>query len=229
MHDKFWLFDAETLWTGSTNITHSGIYQQNNNVIVIHNREVALMVENQFKDMWVGGLGARSSKSTVEKQSAQVAGTSIQVYFAPEDQVINHLIPLVQGAQESIRFMAFAYTQDDLAAAMLERAHAGVDVAGIFERTGSETEFSAMPRLYCAGVPVRQDGNPAFLHHKVIVIDQEIVITGSLNFTDNANQSNNENVMVVYNQEIARLYLAEYDARWAEALEPEPGKMYCEK
>jgi phosphatidylserine/phosphatidylglycerophosphate/cardiolipin synthase-like enzyme len=32
MHNKFWIFDGQTVWTGSTNITQSGVFKQNNNV-----------------------------------------------------------------------------------------------------------------------------------------------------------------------------------------------------
>ena len=72
---------------------------------------------------------------------------------------------------------------------MLERAKAGVTVTGIFETRGSETDFSDLGLLFCAGLPMRQDGNPGTFHHKVIIIDEKIVITGSLNFSDSCNPS----------------------------------------
>ncbi len=117
---------------------------------------------------------------------------------------------------------------DDLGAAVLARAEAGVDVKGIFETRGSETEYSEMGTLYCAGVPVRQDGNSRTFHHKVIVLDDETVITGSLNFSDNANSSNDENVIIVTHGEIAAQYLQEFERRWTEAAAPELADMSCE-
>jgi phosphatidylserine/phosphatidylglycerophosphate/cardiolipin synthase-like enzyme len=84
-----------------------------------------------------------------------------------------------------------------------------------------------MPGLYCADVPVRQDGNPGTFHHKVIIIDDEIVVTGSLNFSNNADDSNDENVIIIANKDIAALYLQEFDRRWAEAEEPDPADMGC--
>jgi phosphatidylserine/phosphatidylglycerophosphate/cardiolipin synthase-like enzyme len=123
--------------------------------------------------------------------------------------------------------MAFSFTQDDLGAALLARAEAGVDVMGIFETRGSETEFSELPALYCAGLLVRQDGNPGTFHHKVFIVDGEIVVTGSLNFSENADDSNDENVVVIGNSDIAAQYLAEFERRWAEAEEPDPADMNC--
>ncbi len=52
MHDKFWIFDNNTVWTGSTNITQNGNFRNNNNVIVVENAEVAAIYENEFSEMW---------------------------------------------------------------------------------------------------------------------------------------------------------------------------------
>ena len=81
--------------------------------------------------------------------------------------------------------------------------------------------------LYCEGVPVRQDGNPGTFHHKVFVIDGKIVVTGSLNFSDNADDSNDENVVVITNGDIAAQYLQEFERRWREAEAPERADMQC--
>ena len=76
-------------------------------------------------------------------------------------------------------------------------------------------------------MPVRQDGNPGTFHHKVIVIDGKTLVTGSLNFSENADDSNDENVVVINNSDIAAEYLKEFDRRWAEATEPEAAKLGC--
>jgi phosphatidylserine/phosphatidylglycerophosphate/cardiolipin synthase-like enzyme len=227
MHNKFWIFDGQTVWTGSTNITVNGIFKNNNNVIVIDSPALAAIYEREFDEMWNGGEFGPTSTSTVDDQTATVDGTPIQVLFAAEDDVAERLVPLIEGAQNSIRFMAYSFTHDDIGAAVLARAQAGVDVMGIFETRGSETEYSELPALYCAGVPVRQDGNPNTFHHKVFVIDEKTVITGSFNFSKNADESNDENVIVVTHGDIAAQYLQEFERRWAEASAPEAADMNC--
>lgn len=74
---------------------------------------------------------------------------------------------------------------------------------------------------------MRQDGNPGFLHHKFIVVDERIVITGSMNYSTNAEESNDENVLVIDNAEIARLYLQEFERVWNLASDPAPEKFPC--
>jgi phosphatidylserine/phosphatidylglycerophosphate/cardiolipin synthase-like enzyme len=123
--------------------------------------------------------------------------------------------------------MAFSFTNDRLGSAMLEMAGQGVGLQGIFETRGSETDFGELSRLACAGYEMRQDGNPGALHHKVIVIDGRIVVTGSLNFSDNANQSNDENVMIIENPQIADRYLQEFSRRWREAAPPDSSVLNC--
>jgi phosphatidylserine/phosphatidylglycerophosphate/cardiolipin synthase-like enzyme len=226
MHNKFWIFDGETAWTGSTNITKSGIFDQNNNTIVIHSPEVAAIYEREFEEMWDGKYGPKSP-STVDQQSVTINGTPIQIYFSPEDKVMSHMIPYVSSAQSNIRFLAFNFTDDSLAKAMIDRANAGVDTAGIYEKTGSETDSSEMKTFYCANVPVRQDGNPRFLHDKIIVIDNHIVISGSFNFSSNATENNDENVIIVDSPEIASLYMQEFDRLWSIATDLDPARFPC--
>ncbi len=227
MHNKFCIFDGKIVWTGSTNITVNGNFRNNNNVIVIDNPDVAAVYERQFAEMWAGDFGP-DSPSDAEQQVVKIARTPIQILFSPEDGVIDHLIPYIQGAEKSIRIMAFSFTHDDLEAAVMERFKAGVDVKAIFETRGSETEYSALPKFFCAKIPARQDGNPGTFHHKVIIVDDRILITGSLNFSNNADESNNENTLVITRADIARLYLREFERRWAEATDPERAAMNCQ-
>jgi phosphatidylserine/phosphatidylglycerophosphate/cardiolipin synthase-like enzyme len=227
MHNKFWIFDREWVWTGSTNITVNGIFKQNNNVIAIRSTRLAEVYEREFDEMWNGQFGPRSP-STVDQQSVTVNNTPVTALFASEDGVVVRIIPYVENAQSSVRFLAFSFTDYPLAKAMIDRASAGVDVAGVFEKVGSETEFAELRTLHCAGVPVRQDGNPSFLHHKLVIIDERIVITGSLNFSTNAETSNDENVIIVDNPEIAALYIQEFERVWAQGSEPDPTKISCD-
>lgn len=226
MHNKFIVFDQEIVWTGSTNLTSNGIFRNNNNVIVIRSPTLASFYEDEFAEMWAGQFGP-SSPSTARNQEIIIQGSHVRVLFAPEDNVVDWLVPIIQRADSSIRFMAFSFTDDVLGEAILSRAESGVDVAGIFETRGSETEFSELTNFYCAGLSVRQDGNPGIMHHKAIIIDSKILIAGSFNFSVNANEANDENVILISNPEIAAKYLREFNRLWREAKDPKPGDLPC--
>jgi hypothetical protein len=103
-----------------------------------------------------------------------------------------------QDAEESVLFLACPFTDDDLGMAMIEEAGSGVLVLGVLEKslalsnTGGEYEA-----LLENGVYVRRDGNPGSMHHKVIVIDKRIVVTGSYNSSSNARMRNVENTLII--------------------------------
>jgi phosphatidylserine/phosphatidylglycerophosphate/cardiolipin synthase-like enzyme len=190
------------------------MFENDNNAISIESPELASIYEREFSEMWSGRFNAKSP-SDPDSQIVAVGGTRIQALFSPEDSVMSRIVPIVAAAKESVRIMAFSFTHEDLGAALLGRHAAGIDAAVIFETRGSETKSSQLPRLAQAGVPLRQDGNPSSFHHKVIVVDSRIVITGSLNFSANADESNSENTLVIDNGEIAALYLKEFERCWA--------------
>jgi phosphatidylserine/phosphatidylglycerophosphate/cardiolipin synthase-like enzyme len=227
MHNKFWIFDKQVVWTGSTNITVNGIYKQNNNVLVIRSTEIAFIYEREWEEMWAAQLGPRAL-STISSQWAILDGTPIQILFSAEDHAVSNLIALVNDAQTSIRFLAFSFTDYPLAQAMIDRAAAGVDVQGVFEKFGSNGIRSELKTFWCAQVPVRQDGNGSFLHDKIIIIDNAIVVTGSLNYSSSADDENEENVVILENAEIAALYLQEYQKIWNQARDVEPNTFTCE-
>lgn len=227
MHNKFWIFDGLVLWTGSTNITKNGIFVQDNNAIAFQSPELATIYEREFQEMWDGKFGPKSP-SQLSEQSVVINGTPVQVIFTSEDPAIEPaIIPLVKSATKSIRFLAFSFTDYPLAKAMIDRAGQGVDVSGVFDSTQSGGEGAELGTFVCAGVPVRLDGNPQFMHNKIIVVDSRYVVTGSLNFSTSAETSNDENVIIIDNPDIAKLYMDDFDRVYGVGKDPDPSKITC--
>jgi len=228
MHNKFWIFDGLVLWTGSTNITENGVFVQDNNTIIFQAPELATIYEREFQEMWDGQFGPKSPSQLAE-QSVVINGTPIQVIFTSEDPALETaIIPLINSATSSIRFLAFSFTDFPLANAMIQRMQQGVDVAGVMDKTQAGGQGAELGTLFCAGVPVRHDGNKQFMHNKVIVIDERYVITGSLNFSTSAEESNDENVIIIDNPDIARLYMQDFERVWNVGTDPDPAKITCQ-
>jgi phosphatidylserine/phosphatidylglycerophosphate/cardiolipin synthase-like enzyme len=226
MHNKFMILDQQVVWTGSWNYTVNGTYRNNNNALVLRSQRAVRAYQTEFDEMFERGeFGARSTEGTA---TFSQDGTPVKIVFAPEDDVVGAIVEELGRAQRDIRFMAFSFTQDDIGDAMRQLGAEEVTVQGIFEVRGSETEFSEMPPMYCAGFDVRQDGNPFALHHKVIIVDDTTVLTGSFNFSANATESNDENLVIIRDPDLAALYLTEYERRFAEASPPDPADIECE-
>jgi phosphatidylserine/phosphatidylglycerophosphate/cardiolipin synthase-like enzyme len=211
MHHKFVVIDRLEVWTGSMNFTVNGAYRNDNNLVRIRSSRLAESYLVEFEEMFVDDLFGAASPADTPHQALQVEGTPIEVYFSPDDGTAARLLALIAGAQERVEFLAFSFTSDELAEALLGRALAGVEVAGVMEErqfhSNVGTEYG---RLRSAGLDVHLDGNPDSMHHKVIIIDGEIVITGSYNFSASAENRNDENTLIIHDPAVAALFQAEF-------------------
>jgi phosphatidylserine/phosphatidylglycerophosphate/cardiolipin synthase-like enzyme len=219
MHDNFLIIDGKTVWTGSWSYTEKGTYQNNDNALVFEAPEVVALYQHEFNQMFEEKqFGPRSPSSP--KNEVVAAGIPAAVYFSPHDDVQPVLKDLFNKAQTSIKFLAFSFTDDDYSNTLQQVINRGIPVDGIFETSGSDNSVSEFKTLFCAGAKVRTDGNRFLLHHKVVVIDEKIVITGSTNFTLNGLRENNENTIIIQDTALAKVYLEEFKRLWSETKEP---------
>jgi phosphatidylserine/phosphatidylglycerophosphate/cardiolipin synthase-like enzyme len=213
MHHKFIVIDERYVWTGSYNTTYNGAYRNNNNVIFIDSVPLAYNFTQEFRDLFLDPQGKKSAGAFIAYPKIALAdGMQIFTYFSPGNDTISPLLKEINAAEKSIHFMAFAFTHDMLGNAMRDRFASGVDVRGVFEKRQTDNPYSEYEAMKKAGLPVVLDSNRGDMHHKVIVIDAETVITGSYNFSKNAEKRNDENLLIIKgNREIAAAYLAEFE------------------
>ena len=220
MHNKFIVIDGRYSWTGSFNTTDNGAYKNNNNAIFIDSFTIAKNFETEFEEMFIlKKFGSRSPENIPNPVVRMPDGTEIKTLFSPENNVDDAIIAELNKARQSIFFMIFSFTHKGIGQAMIDKHRAGVDVRGIFEKRGSDTSYSQYPKMKNIGIPVKQDTNRWILHHKVIIIDGETVITGSFNFSNNAAKTNEENVLIISgNRAIAQTYLDEFARVYGESI-----------
>jgi phosphatidylserine/phosphatidylglycerophosphate/cardiolipin synthase-like enzyme len=230
MHNKFIIIDGREVWTGSLNYTENGVYRNNNNLIRLTVPELVANYTTEFEEMFLeASFGPTSPLNTPYDHITTADGVRIENYFASEDDaIIEHIRAQVARAETSIHIMIFAFTEDSLGETVLERAASGVEVQGIFDSLGANTQYSLCPVMLNQGIDVRLDSNPKIFHHKVIIIDGSTVVTGSFNFTANAVESNDENLLIIHDPAVAELYEAEFAARWQEARLPVGGECLAE-
>ncbi len=225
MHDKILIIDSKVLFMGSWNMSYNDTYRNNNNLLEITDPTLIANYQAKFNELFVDKQFGTHAKIGSQTQQLTIGGTKVLNYFSPVDDVMDKLVGLVNGAQKSVRFMIFTYTDANLASAMIARYKAGVDVAGVIENRGASQ--GALVPLACAKVPVKVDGNKYTMHHKVIIIDNSIVITGSFNFTKSADTANDDNVLVIYDPAIAQQYVDEFNRINGVAKDPNPTDLTC--
>lgn len=218
MHNKFFIIDRNEVWTGSMNPTLGGAFYDNNNLVRIKSSEVAALYEDEFEEMFVDMAFSRGSMEKTVNNLLTIDSTLVEVYFSPEDGTAHRIVELIENADESVYFLAYAFTADDIAAAMISQASSGLDVAGVMDleqyRSNIGTEYK---RLLSGGVDVYLDENSGLMHHKVIILDEHIVITGSYNFSASAEKKNDENTIIFHNSNIAAIFLEEFRRVYNEA------------
>ena len=108
--------------------------------------------------------------------------------------------------------MAFVFTQDQLGEAIRHRHESGILTEGVFDERAVNTLGSEYAKFIDIGIKIKVDKGAGVMHHKVIIIDEGTLITGSYNFSRNAERHNNENLLIIKgNSDIARAYIDEYD------------------
>ncbi len=207
MHDKFMIIDQKVVWTGSCNYSYYAFYCNNENLVKITSSKIAKVYEDEFEELL----------QKKYKEKAYISDV-LEIYFSPEDDFEQRLLSLIDNAKESIDFLAFAFTNQAIADALLQKQAQGIIVKGVFDKKqNSYQKSSKYDYLLKEGLTVKLDGNKFTLHDKVFIIDHHIVVTGSYNFTIKANDTNNENSIVVNNIEFAQRYEEEFQKIYATA------------
>jgi phosphatidylserine/phosphatidylglycerophosphate/cardiolipin synthase-like enzyme len=218
MHDKFMVIDRSEVWLGSMNFTDSGTYDDNNNMIRILSTKMGENYSKEFEEMFLDNLFGPDVLAETPNPTITLDDTRIDTFFSPDDGVVNNLAGVLNNADESIYFLAFSFTSNELGDIVREKDAAGLKIRGVMEAeqvsSNQGTEYDPFKQ---AGVNVRLDGNEGQMHHKVFIIDEKIVAFGSYNFSQSAEESNDENILFVYNEAIAREFIKEFERVWEQA------------
>ena len=231
-HNKFAVIDNKYVFMGTGNMTDSGFLRNNNNYLIIESESLAGVYTKEFEQMFYGRYGAKKAPFT-SNFNHQVDFTPMEIYFSPYNgqDAMDRIIKLVNEARHEIQYMIFAFTHDELDTALIRAARRGVLVRGIHDSTFIRGVSEEAPRLYSAGlnIPtgpfVREDGNEhtaimgvsshgGKLHTKSIIIDGQIVCTGSFNWSTNAVENNDENMLVVHSALVAHELQQQWEKAW---------------
>ncbi|MBR9691170.1 phospholipase [Candidatus Woesearchaeota archaeon] len=210
MHNKFCIIDDKII-SGSFNPTFNGAEKNNNNMIVIKSKVLAGNYEDEFDELWNGEFGKGKK---VENPIVYLNGSKIENYFCPEDECGERIEEALEEAKKSIHFLVFSFTHTGIANEIVMRMYAKVDVKGVFEKRGTGSQYSRYRLMDFQGADVRKDNNSGVMHHKVFIIDNKTVITGSFNPSKNADTRNDENILIIHDKEVAEIFLNEFKFIW---------------
>ena len=215
MHNKFFIFDNQKVWTGSANITSTDLSEYNSNyAILIDNLEVAKIYKQEFEQMFNSNF--HKFKNKIQKGKIEHSkNTKIEVFFSPKDNIIeNKIIPVIKSAKEYIYIPMFFITYKGIQESLINAHYRGVEIKIIGDATNARTKHTIHRELRKVGIKAKTENQAGKMHAKTMIIDDEISIIGSLNYTKSGNKKNDENIVVIYNKDIAKYLKSTFLYTW---------------
>ncbi len=201
MHNKFCVSENKVI-TGSANPTYRGFHVNPNNIVVVHSKAIAENYRREWEEL-------KSPKERpTENPLVNLSGIYIENYFCPEDNCEEEVLEEMRKADDTIHFMLFSFTADKIGDYLIKT---DVRVKGIMESFGLN-KYSEYEKLIEAGIEVKLDRNDRNVHHKVFIIDNRTVITGSYNPTKSGTTRNDENILIIHSKKVAGAYQREFQS-----------------
>jgi len=159
---------------------------------------------------------------SAEPQPAEI----LAIYFTPPAGSAGGLIKHIDASKKTIKVMAYGFTAIPLSEALVKAHRRGVKVQLLQDEKSAGNNSDAVNQLIAAGIEVRSDGKHAIQHNKVMLLDDDIVITGSYNFTKSAEVRNAENIIILKSAYAAKRYADNWVAHWGhgEEVSEKPSK-----
>ncbi len=225
MHNKFIIRDGKTVWSGSGNFTIGGLHLQDNNYFVIESPKAAAAYQQIFD-----GLKQISHGPAITPSSLTLGDVKLTIFSSTQAKEVEGIetdvVKALKGAK-TVRIMAMLISDPGILQALFDLRKQ--DIKGVLDPHEMKQvmkpphgQSHVDPKLFwfANGDPrfvaalshafSKNDQND-FMHNKVMVINNKTVVTGSYNFSENA-ERNDENMVIIESPVIAAAYTRYFDA-----------------
>lgn len=145
--------------------------------------------------------------------------------FSPKGGTQQAIVKRIDRAKVSVHLAAYSFTAQPIADALLRAKLKHLDVQVILDKSWQTESPKVEKFLVESGIPVAIDGKHAIAHTKIIIIDGKLVVTGSYNFTGQAENSNWENTVFIPSKALAAKYEADFAVHLAHSVSAMLGKL----
>ena len=215
MHNKFYIFDDSAVITGSANLSPSDMSGFNtNSAVAVDSSQIAGIYKKEFEQMFNNKF--HTQKSPIGGGDNIKIGTSIvSVYFSPQDKItVNYILPLIRSAKKYIYIPAFLITDKWMADELVAAKKRNVDVKIILDALNAHSKYSQIKYLRSNDIEVKAENYAGKLHSKMIIIDDETTVLGSMNFSKSGQNYNDENVLIIKDNAITAAYRKFFEYLW---------------
>ena len=157
-------------------------------------------------------MSRRSAAADPSGREPPGKGASIEVLFSPNGGCQERIIDEIGKARKRLRVQVYMFTSKEIADAIAEAKKRGVNCEVIVDRSQEKMTYGRLPKLKQAGVSILVDAQHETANNKIMLIDEDTIITGSYNYTKAAEEKNAENLLFIKNNaELFARYAANYD------------------
>ena len=142
-------------------------------------------------------IGAISVLTSCSALRGPLGPINSAVYFSPDGGGTEAIVRAINAAQYRIWVQAYSFTSVPIAEALITAHKRGVEVVAVLDKSNQSDKYTAATFLHNAGIKTLIDDQHAIAHNKVMLIDDQMVITGSFNFTKAAEERNAENLLIL--------------------------------
>jgi phosphatidylserine/phosphatidylglycerophosphate/cardiolipin synthase-like enzyme len=135
----------------------------------------------------------------------------VEAHFSPGEGCIRRIRGMLEGARKSADLCVFTITDDRIAQSILDTHRRGVAVRVVTDNEKAYDTGSDVLLLAKAGIPVLVDDSPYHMHHKFALFDDDVVLTGSYNWTRGAAMNNEENLILSNDRRLVTAFRGEFD------------------
>ena len=140
------------------------------------------------------------------------------VCFTPGDNCTQMIVQALNQAKSEVYVQAYSFTSRPIVEALIRTKERGVNVHVLLDKSNMRGRYSVIQALNQHRISYLIDEKPAIAHNKVMIIDGSRVITGSFNFTNNAQSRNAENAIIIDDKNLARYYLTNFKSRESQSV-----------
>ena len=137
----------------------------------------------------------------------------IQACFSPQGHCTDRIVSAIERAESSILVMAYSFTSPPIAQALTNAFERGVNVKVLIDKSQLKGKYSQLSFLFQRGIPILIDDVVGIAHNKVMIFDERYVLTGSFNFSQAAETKNAENLLLIDDPALAKIYKENWDYR----------------
>ncbi len=209
-HQKFIVRDGTSVLTGSTNFTNTGTHNNLNHVIIVHDKKVAKIYSKEFKEIRQGHFGKLNEGHDPAPPDVVVSDIPIRILFAPDHNPEMEIMKQMIKAKRRVDFAIFTFAQssgiDDV---MIKLASTKMLIRGALDGMMANQKWAASRTVHNAGAKLFKVSSQTVvgpngkkhklgkLHHKLMILDQQVIIAGSFNYTGPATRLNDENIIIL--------------------------------